>query len=195
MRSLIYRLSYWLKMIPWDIGTTPPEVMDVLEAMPAGRALDLGCGTGTNVITMAKQGWEAIGLDYVPQAIALARRKAAQAGVADRVRLEVADVSRLAEMDLPHCQFALDMGCFHGLSPEDQRRYVEGLARLMQTGGQFLLYALAPRQEAGIAFGLQSEQVREVVAPFFKVTKEAPSDFWRGRATWYWMERAVTPPA
>ena len=33
--------------IPWDSGITPPEIHEVLKELPPGKALDLGCGTGT----------------------------------------------------------------------------------------------------------------------------------------------------
>src|SRR5512133_1382931 len=125
MNSILYRLLYRFGMARWDSGKTPPEVEQAFQAgdIPVGSALDLGCGTGTNVIYMAQQGRQAIGIDFVPGAIAKAREKAQQAGVAERTQLYVADVTRLAELKLPACGFALDMGCFHGLSPDGRRRY------------------------------------------------------------------------
>src|SRR5450759_134613 len=126
VNSLFYRLMYWLGKARWDSGITPPEVVQAFQAgdIPAGATIDLGCGTGTNVIYMAKRGRQAFGIDFVPQAIARARVKAQQAGVFESAKFFVADVTRLAHMNLPPCGFALDMGCFHGLSPQGQRRYV-----------------------------------------------------------------------
>ncbi len=60
----------------WDTGISPPELIAFLESHPASRALDLGCGTGTNAITMAGYGWQVTGVDFVGRAIRAGRRKA-----------------------------------------------------------------------------------------------------------------------
>ena len=73
---------WYFRRPPWDSGITPPELLEYLESRPAaGRAIDLGCGTGTNVITMARMGWQVTGVDFVPKAIDLAREKARKAGL------------------------------------------------------------------------------------------------------------------
>jgi SAM-dependent methyltransferase len=48
---------------------------------PPGRAIDIGCGTGTNVITLARAGWQVTGVDFAPRAISLARKKLKKAGI------------------------------------------------------------------------------------------------------------------
>jgi SAM-dependent methyltransferase len=193
MNRLLYRLTYWLGMTNWDSDETPREVQEAIQAgdIPDGAALDLGCGTGTNTIYMARQGRQALGLDFVPQAIKKARRKAQQAGVDGRAQFQVADVTRLNEMDLPRSAFALDMGCFHGLSPDGQRRYAEGLAKIMVPGGRFLLYTLDPHKDTGFSFGMQPEAVKAVFAPWFDVVRVERGAFWSRQSTWFWMERKV----
>src|SRR3954464_6803249 len=112
MRWLWFALWYWLRRPPWDTGAAPPGRERFVASHPAGRALDLGCGTGTNVVYLAKNGWEAVGLDFVGRAIAKARRRARDAEVectfvtGDATRLSVA-----GPFDL-----ALDMGCLHSIS-------------------------------------------------------------------------------
>jgi len=78
-RRMLYNLMYRFGTPRWDTSITPPEVVAVIEgdtAIPSGRALDLGCGSGTNVIYLARHGWEAVGVDFSPVAIAQARQKA-----------------------------------------------------------------------------------------------------------------------
>ena len=191
MNSILYRLMYWLGMASWDSGITPPEVEQAFQAggIPAGAAIDLGCGTGTNVIYMAKQGRQAIGIDFVPAAIAKARVKAQQAGVSGRTQFTVADVTRLAEMSIPPCGYALDMGCFHGLSPEGRRRYAEGLANILVPGGWYMLYTLDRRKQGGITFGISPEIVQTVFAPWFDIDRMERGAFWDRGSTWFWMKR------
>jgi SAM-dependent methyltransferase len=196
MNRFIYRLMYWLGMSHWDSGETPPEVQDAFRAggIPPGAALDLGCGTGTNTVFMAQQGRQAIGLDFVPEAIKKARSKAQQAGVTERTRFQVADVTRLGEMDLPRSGFALDMGCFHGLDPDGQRRYAEGLAKTMVSGGRYMLYTLDPHKEAGFSFGMQPETVEAIFAPWFNIVRVERGSLWSRGSTWLWMERKANGP-
>lgn len=191
MNRFLYRLMYIFTKPGWDSGITPPEVVEAFEQgdLPPGAALDLGCGTGTNTLYMAKQGRQAFGVDFVREAINRARRKAERAGLAARTTFHVADVTQLADLSLPSISFALDMGCFHGLNPVNQRRYAEGLAALMPSGGRFMLYTLDPHAEAGVSFGITPEQVRAVFGPYFEVVREERGSFWKRGSTWFWMTR------
>ena len=64
MQQLWWNLVYRFGKTPWDTGITPPELRAVVESgqVPPGRALDLGCGTGTNVIYLARHGLEVVGV-------------------------------------------------------------------------------------------------------------------------------------
>ncbi|WP_029136504.1 class I SAM-dependent methyltransferase [Nakamurella lactea] len=71
-----------------------PAMDGVVPKLIAGaRVADLGCGHGASTIVMAKAFPQStfVGSDYHPGSIATARERAAEAGVADRVRFEVAD--------------------------------------------------------------------------------------------------------
>jgi SAM-dependent methyltransferase len=72
-----------------------PEIDAVLRA--GGRLADVGCGMGWSSIGIARAYPQArvTGFDVDPPSVAAARRNAEQAGVADRVRFEVADVGSL----------------------------------------------------------------------------------------------------
>ena len=63
-----------------------------------GRVADLGCGHGASVILMAQAFPKSkfVGIDYHEPSIAVARERAKQAGVADRIRFEVATPKVLA---------------------------------------------------------------------------------------------------
>lgn len=59
-------------------------VRNVITEMPPGRALDLGCGDGTNTLMLARHGWSATGIDISESAIDNARAAAEEAGVEAR---------------------------------------------------------------------------------------------------------------
>jgi SAM-dependent methyltransferase len=163
VRRLFFGLWYWLpRRPPWDTGETPPELERFVASHPPGRALDLGCGTGTNVVYLARHGWDAVGVDFVGRAVAKARQRARKAGVASTFL--VGDATRL-EVSGPF-DLALDMGCLHSIAASGRADYAAGVARVVRPGGTYLLYAFAP---GGPAVGLTADDVRATFAHAFDV--------------------------
>lgn len=149
-RKLFYSLFYFRRP-PWDTGVSPPELMDFIQTHPPGRALDLGCGTGTNAITLAQHGWRVVGVDFVGRAIRAARRKARRAGV--QVDFHAEDVTRLRGIAGPF-DLALDIGCLHSLTQKQKAIYVANLERLLAPQGTFLLYGFIAQSEDAQGSGL-----------------------------------------
>jgi SAM-dependent methyltransferase len=140
MKEVLLRLSYKLSYFgnpPWNTGVSPPELLDFIQEHPPGRAIDLGCGTGTNAITLAKNGWQVTGVDFVSKAIRKARKKAERAGVT--VRFIVDDVTQLKDIN-GSFDLVLDIGCLHSLTDHGKARYLTNLERLLAPEGYFLLY-------------------------------------------------------
>ncbi len=118
--SLVYRLFYLLRLRIWERRLPPVDLVALVEgatARPAGRALDLGCGSGTDSMYLARLGWNLTGVDIVPEAVALARRNAAAAGV--NVRFVEGDATRLQDLGLGEpFDLIVDFGCMHTLPPD-----------------------------------------------------------------------------
>jgi cyclopropane fatty-acyl-phospholipid synthase-like methyltransferase len=124
--------------LPWDEATPPPEVMALAATLPPGRALDLGCGYGRATIYLAQLGWAVDGVDFIEQAITVARQRARAAGVSPRFHLApVTDLSFLT----PAYDLVLDVGCLHALAGAEMDAYLAGLRRLLATDGRYLLFA------------------------------------------------------
>lgn len=136
-RKVLYNLAYYRRP-PWDTGRVPPEVEEFLRDHPPGRALDVGCGSGTSSIALAQAGWTVTGMDLAPRAIQLARRKARAAGV--DVHFQVADFLRFP-INPSAYDLVLDIGCFHGLPRSQRVDYLHKVERLLIPGGFWLLYA------------------------------------------------------
>src|SRR3990172_6449211 len=107
--AMLWDLLYWLRRTPWDTGITPPEVIEIVTRRfpKGGRAIDIGCGTGTNVVYLAQQGFSVLGIDASRRAIAQARRRTQQAGVSADLR--IGDVARLHRV-APEAVFGLALG-------------------------------------------------------------------------------------
>jgi ubiquinone/menaquinone biosynthesis C-methylase UbiE len=134
LRRLAFHLWYFFNP-PWDTGISPPELLEFIQGHPPRRAIDLGCGTGTNVITLARAGWQVTGIDFAGRAIRLAKRKSRELGL--QVDLRVGDVTALKNLPGPF-DLALDIGCFH--SVDDRASYLDQLTRLLTPGGEWLMY-------------------------------------------------------
>jgi len=92
----ICQLAYLLGKPPWDTEVAPPELAQAIKGTAAGRALDLGCGTGTNSVYLARHGWDVVGVDMVKSALRRAKVKAHAAGV--RPEFLRGDVTRLDQL-------------------------------------------------------------------------------------------------
>ena len=77
------------------------KMLDLAELKPGELHMDLGSGDGRTVITAAKRGATAIGIEYNPDMVELSKRNAAQAGVTARATFTKAD---LFQTDLSKAQ-------------------------------------------------------------------------------------------
>lgn len=168
----LYNTMYRFTKPDWDTGVTPPEVKSAIDqfAQP-GRALDLGCGTGTSSIFLAQHGWQVTGVDFSPRAIELARDKAQRAGV--ELDLHLGDVSRLDFLREPF-DLVFDIGCLHSLDRESRTRYAEQLRRLTHPGSKFLLFGFIRPAFFG-SYHLTPEETRALFEPAFAFNSMWPA--------------------
>lgn len=68
------------------------KMLDIAKATPQDYLIDLGSGDGRTVITAAKRGMTAHGIEYNPDMVALAQKNAKAAGVADKATFTKADI-------------------------------------------------------------------------------------------------------
>ncbi len=163
----------YLSRPPWDSGISPPELHEFIDTHPAGRAIDLGCGTGTNLITLAQHGWDATGVDVAFLALRKAHQKAKDAKV--QVQLKLRDVSKLRGIHGPF-DLALDMGCFHNLF-EKQNNYLSRLDEILAPGGYWLLYAhLNPADGTPATHGLIPSDLERAQSCFDLVWRKDSHD-------------------
>jgi SAM-dependent methyltransferase len=160
--NLLRRLQFDLRYFgspPWDSGITPPEVFEFIKTHPAGRALDIGCGTGTNVITLAKTGWQVTGFDFAPRAIQIAKRKIKKVSI--QASLFTDDATRMKNIT-GQFDLALDIGCFHGL--ENKMDYLTQLDRILAPGGFWLMYGFCAQADSPSAPGIADSDLDRISA-------------------------------
>ena len=140
--SLSYRFIYRRGAPHWDSPVHRPELEALVRGHRPGRALDLGCGTGSDALYLAAQGWEVVGLDFVPTAIETARTRAQSGG--SRARFVTGDATRLGETGVAGpFDLVLDMGCFHAIPDRLRDGYAAGVAAVTRSGADFWLAGVA----------------------------------------------------
>jgi SAM-dependent methyltransferase len=125
---------------PWDTGRPSTMLMQAVaeEKITPCRALELGCGTGTNAVWLAQQGFEVVGVDLSPLAIEKARQRALGEGVSVQfVAADLFDPPALAE-PFP---FVFDRGCYHVLRKIDSKRFFDTVQRVTSPGSLMLVLA------------------------------------------------------
>jgi len=120
---------------PWDIGKPQKPFIDVAD-QTTGSVLDAGCGTGDTALFLAGRGCQVTGIDFIAEAIRRAKQKAAKQGV--QATFLVKDAMTLKDWT-ERFDNVIDCGLFHVFSDEDRRRYVEGLATVLKSGGRVFL--------------------------------------------------------
>ncbi len=191
LQRLFYEFMYRLSRPPWDSGVTPPEVVSLIEGgeVTRGRALDLGCGTGTNSLFLARHGFDVVGVDFAPKALALARTKARREQA--QVEFVQADVTRLDFLREPF-DLILDIGCFHGIPASDRVKYASTVERLARPGSIFMLYAFGASGTGTGLFGagISQEEAQRLFTPFWDLWRlEAGTDHGVRASAWYWFRR------
>jgi cyclopropane fatty-acyl-phospholipid synthase-like methyltransferase len=195
LRKLFFEFQYRFSKPPWDSGITPPEVVAFFAKNSVqGRALDVGCGTGTNSIFLAQHGLQVVGVDYSPQAIATARAKTQRLNLG--IDFHVADVTQLDFLQEPF-DYVLDIGCFHGITLEGRQKYAAHLARLTHRNSVFMLYAISPRppktRNGLVPFrnvGATSDDVQNTFLQNFSLEHiEHGGDRLERQSAWFWFKR------
>ena len=147
---------------PWDIGAPQPAFAALADrGLLSGRLLDAGCGTGEHALLAAAHGAQAVGVDVSPRAIARAREKAADRGLA--VRFEVGDALDFGSLGLTF-DTVTDSGLFHVFDDGDRARYVASLAAALEPGGTCYLMCFSDRQPGD--FGPRRVSREELTAAF-----------------------------
>lgn len=121
--------------LPWDTGVPDRMLIEMIEsgAITPGRALEVGCGTGTNAIYLAQHGFEVVGVDISSVAVENARAKAH-----GRCRFETVDFLNEAPPGAPF-HFVFDRGCFHTFDEDQERaRFAQNVAAALIDGGMWL---------------------------------------------------------
>ena len=169
MAPVDWREAWKTKVTPWDAGASPPALQSLLGrgAVPGGRVLVPGCGTGYDLATLARVDREVVGIDLSEDA--RAAFWAAHPNLPSSVNYEVGDFFSYVPAD--GFDFVWDYTFFCALDPDRRGSWAETMARLVKPMG-ILATLLFPFEDPisetqGPPWPINSELVREHVQSAF----------------------------
>ncbi len=191
MQNLFRRLifQYWyFGQPPWDTGISPPELLEFIQNNKPGRALDIGCGTGTNVVTLAKAGWQVTGLDFASRAIKMAKQKIKSQNI--QAELSVNDATSLRGI---HDVFdlVLDIGCFHSIPKNGQIKYLAQLDRILAPNGFWLMYGFFQPKPPQTGSGLAEADISLISAQLTLLSRRDGFDKRDRPSAWFLFQKQV----
>jgi SAM-dependent methyltransferase len=127
--------------LPWSHDEPTLFLAEICRRRAPGKALDIGCGAGTDSLFLAQQGWDVTSLDFMPKALEYTQQRAEAAGVS--VTPVEADI---AAWEPPHAyDLVLDHGLLHNMDPLRYAAYRATVLKALAPNGEFVLLHWHPR--------------------------------------------------
>ncbi|EHQ90480.1 class I SAM-dependent methyltransferase [Desulfosporosinus youngiae] len=123
---------------PWDIGKPDFNLIQTVTAMAIKpcKALEIGCGTGSNSIWLAQNSFDVIGVDTSEIATQKASEEALNANLKCTFKVINFRTHKIEEAPFG---FAFDRGCFHTLTSDEERKnFAENVAAHLEEDGLWL---------------------------------------------------------
>ena len=156
---------------PWDTGLPSQELQRIIceHGIKPGRAMELGCGTGTNALWLASLGFDVTGIDLSGLAIGKASEKAVAA--TPRVKFLEADILNPPDLGGPY-DFIFDRGCYHCVRRIDANRFLATLRTLIgpNSTALFLTGNARERQDPGPPV-VTEEQIRGEIGSVLEIVQ------------------------
>jgi len=182
-----------LEEIPWNIETPPDVLVELVESgkVKPCKTIDLGCGTGNYAIYLASIGFEVTGIDVSPTAIKIAKENAKKKGV--KCDFLVTDVLGNLDEVKETFDFAYDWELLHHIFPEQRKKYVENVHRILNPKGKYLSVCFSEKDSqfggsgkyrqtplGTILYFSSEDELRDLFEPYFNI-KEIKTIEIRGR--------------
>ena len=193
----LYRRAPHVESLPWHREQPPALLASAIgQRTTRGSALDLGCGQGVHAVYLAQQGFSVVAVDFVPAALAAARRRAEQVGVEVELREgDVVDYQAPSAFDV-----VLDSGCLHHLPRGKVGAYRNRLDEWLAPGGDYVLVHFTHRPRVVWIPQGPRHMTRDEAVAFFAPLElrgydetqfDVPLPMGRMRAGVYWFSRPV----
>jgi 2-heptyl-1-hydroxyquinolin-4(1H)-one methyltransferase len=162
---------------PWSLGDRPqPELAALVEAGKFhGDVLDVGCGEAAISLYAAEHGYTAVGVDFSPAAIELARVAAAKRGLTNAT-FEVADITSFTGYD-DRFGTIVDSGVLHTLPADQRDAHQRCIVRAAAPGASYFVLSLDKFDipASPVEIGLSAEEARDLVSKYWVIDEIRPA--------------------
>ena len=121
--------------LPWDTNVPDEHLVQLFEkgSIKPCRTLEVGCGTGTNSIWLAKKGFSVLGVEVAEAAVEKARKKIDHPEIS--CEFEVLDFLNTEKLPGPF-EMVFDRGCFHIFDGDEERnRFARHVHEVLKPDG------------------------------------------------------------
>lgn len=143
-KNTFFQTYGWAKTwqdLPWAHDEPTLFLAEICQRRGPGRALDIGCGAGTDSVYLAQRGWDVTALDFMPKALEFTEGRAKDAGVSvTPVEADITEWVVPQQYDL-----VLDHGLLHNMDPVRYPAYRERIMAALADDGDFVLLHWHPR--------------------------------------------------
>jgi SAM-dependent methyltransferase len=165
---------------PWELGDAAPPFKTFLSspyAVPPGRMVVPGCGTGNEVVLFASQGFEVTGVDFCPSAVQATAQKLAAAGaLGTKGFLLQRDFFSIHEYDR-YFDYCLEHTCFCAIHPSRRRTYAMTVRDLLKPGGKLIALWWLLNHKGGPPFAVDKNEIFDLFSSYFSLDLSfAPQD-------------------
>ncbi|MGF1461411.1 MAG: methyltransferase domain-containing protein [Leptolyngbyaceae cyanobacterium] len=160
----------------WDLGQASPPLTHLLQqpdAPPPGKAIVLGCGRGHDAVFLAQQGFDVVGVDYAPSAIAAATQAAAAAQV--QAEFWQRNIFELLPEYAEQFDYVVEHTCFCALEPALRDRYIDLVHNLLKADGQYIAVFFTHGRTGGPPYGIQPATLKQLFSQQFEILQLEPA--------------------
>jgi dephospho-CoA kinase len=161
----------------WDLGGPAPAFVDLLagpDAPPPGRLIVPGSGRGHDALLFAERGFDVVGVDFAPSAVAQATAAAAARGLTDRARFIQRDIFALPPEFRGAFDYALEHTCLSALDPRLAPEYAALITRLLRPGGMYIALFFTHGRPGGPPYTTSEAAVRALFAGRLTIERLEP---------------------
>ncbi|PPS39844.1 methyltransferase domain-containing protein [Chroococcidiopsis sp. TS-821] len=158
----------------WDLGQAAPAFISLLQShsLLPGKAAVLGSGRGYDAIAFAQYGFDVIGFDFAPAAIAEATAIAQTNGCSAKFLKR--NIFDLPNEFFQYFHYVIEHTCFCAINPQQRQEYVKVVKEILQPRGELIAIFFTHSRPGGPPFGVSPEEIEQYFEADFEILKLQP---------------------